>query len=218
MTTTISAPDAHTPTRTSRTWVAGAVAGALFPVVSFAQAFTRAGFDLRRHALSSLVLGDLGWLQTANFVATGVLAVVFAIGVRRSVAGPAGAATAGLVGTYGLGMVGGGLFVPDPALGWPVGAPAGLPEHLSVGATLHTCFAIAAFLSLIAAGFIAAGRFRRARGWAGYSAGSAVTTLVLTCLPWSADTASLRFAAGAVLISGWLVALSARLHRMAPGA
>src|SRR5262245_26918392 len=85
----------------------GVVAGVLFPVASFAQAFTRDGFDLRRHAISALSLGDIGLLQAANFVLTGVLALLAAVGIRMalhqgraSVAGPI------LVAIYGVGMIG----------------------------------------------------------------------------------------------------------------
>ncbi len=38
-----------------------------------AQAFTCPGFDLRRDAISILSLGDLGWIQVANFVVSGRL-------------------------------------------------------------------------------------------------------------------------------------------------
>ncbi|MEV4360455.1 DUF998 domain-containing protein [Nonomuraea sp. NPDC049625] len=195
----------------------GAVAGVLFPVVSFTQAFTRTGFDLRRHALSALTLGDLGWLQTANFVLTGLLACAFALGVRRAARpGVTGAAASLigpiLIGAYGVAMVGGGVFAPDPALGWPAGAPAGLPERLSTGSMLHTVFGATAFLSLIVAGLVFARRFA-SRGWMAYSVVSSLATFVLTVPPWGEDSASLRFAAGAVLISAWLAALSVRLGK-----
>ena len=35
------------------------------------QAFTRDGFDLRRHPISLLSLGEFGWIQVANFVVCG---------------------------------------------------------------------------------------------------------------------------------------------------
>ncbi|MER6000730.1 DUF998 domain-containing protein [Nonomuraea angiospora] len=210
------------PTTSSATGTAlllgcGAIAGILFPVVSFTQAFTRTGFDLRRHALSALTLGDLGWLQTANFALTGLLACAFALGVRRAARpGVAGAAASLigpiLIGAYGVAMVGGGVFAPDPALGWPAGAPAGLPELLSTGSMLHTVFGATAFLSLIVAGLVFARRFA-SRGWMTYSVVSSLATFVLTVPPWGEDSASLRFAAGAVLISAWLAALSVRLGK-----
>ncbi|MGQ5261055.1 DUF998 domain-containing protein [Micromonospora sp. ZYX-F-536] len=191
----------------------GTIAGLLFPALSFGQALTRSGFDLRRHALSSLTLGDLGWLQVVAFVGTGLLAVAFAVGLWRALR-PGRAGTLGplLVGVYGVAMVGGGIFVPDPALGWPPGAPAGLPEQASTGSILHTVCGAAAFLSLIAAGLLFARRFagQRRRGWAVYSAASGVVAFVLTALPWSEESASIRFAVGAVIISGWLVAVSWR--------
>lgn len=194
----------------------GMIAGLLFPVLSFGQAFTRSGFDLRRHALSALTLGDLGWLQFVAFVGTGLLALAFAVGLWRALR-PGRAGTAGpvLVGVYGVAMVGGGIFVPDPALGWPPGAPAGLPATASTGSILHTVCGAAAFLSLIAAGLLFARRFagQGRRGWAVYSAAGAVLAFVLTALPWSEESASIRFAVGAVIISGWLVALSWRARQ-----
>ncbi|WP_328373915.1 DUF998 domain-containing protein [Micromonospora zamorensis] len=212
MTTLTSVPE--TPLRRTRFLLGcGTVAGLLFPALSFGQAFTRPGFDLRRHALSALTLGDLGWLQVIAFVGTGLLAVAFAVGLRRALRpGRAGTAVPVLVGVYGVAMIGGGIFVPDPALGWPPGAPAGLPEQASTGSILHTVCGAAAFLSLIAAGLLLARRFagQGHRGWASYSAASAAVAFVLTTLPWSEGSASTRFAVAAVLISGWLVALSGR--------
>ncbi|MCO1594572.1 DUF998 domain-containing protein [Micromonospora sp. RHAY321] len=191
----------------------GTAAGLLFPALSFGQAFTRSGFDLRQHALSSLTLGELGWLQVVAFVGTGLLAVAFAVGLWRALR-PGRAGTVGpvLVGIYGVAMVGGGIFVPDPELGWPPGAPAGLPQQASTGSIVHTVCGAAAFLSLIAAGLLFARRFagQGRRGWAFYSAASGVVAFVLTALPWSEENASVRFAVGAVIISGWLVAVSSR--------
>jgi hypothetical protein len=41
----------------------GIIAGPLYAVVALAQALTRDGFDLSRHAWSLLVNGELGWIQ-----------------------------------------------------------------------------------------------------------------------------------------------------------
>ncbi|MDG4757497.1 DUF998 domain-containing protein [Micromonospora sp. WMMD710] len=191
----------------------GTVAGLLFPALSFGQAFTRSGFDLRRHALSSLTLGDLGWVQVIAFVGTGVLAVAFAIGLWRTLRpGRAGTVVPVLVAVYGVAMVGGGIFVPDPALGWPPGAPAGLPEQASTGSILHIVCGAAAFLSLSAAGLLLARRLvvEGRRAWAFSSAATGAAAFLLTAPPWSEESASIRFAVAAVLISGWLVAVSLR--------
>jgi Protein of unknown function (DUF998) len=80
----------------------GAVAGPLYVGVALLQVLTRDGFDLRRHPLSLLSLGDLGWVQIANFVVSGLLAIAFAVGSRR-VLHPGRAGTWGplLLGLYG---------------------------------------------------------------------------------------------------------------------
>src|SRR5256884_1637427 len=105
----------------------GGVAGPLFMVVALVQAFTRPGFGLRRHAISMLSLGDLGWVQITNFELTGLLAVALAIGMRRALH-PGRAGTWGplLMGAYGVGFIIAGVFRIDPALGFPPGAPPGV--------------------------------------------------------------------------------------------
>ena len=76
--TSVTAP------KTTRALLAcGVVSGPLFTVVAVVQVLTREGFDIRRHAISMLSLGDLGPIQIANFVGTGVLAIACAIGMRR---------------------------------------------------------------------------------------------------------------------------------------
>src|ERR1700716_865277 len=86
--------------------IAGVVAGPLFMVVGLAQAFTRPGFDLRRHALSMLSLGDLGWIQIANFVLTGLFTLALALGMRRALhPGRAGTWGPPLMAAYGIGFI-----------------------------------------------------------------------------------------------------------------
>jgi len=130
----------------------GVVAGPLFIVVALLQVLTRDGFDLSRHPLSLLSLGDLGWVQISNFVVSGLLSVAFAVGLRW-VLHPGRAGTWGplLVGAYGVGLIMGGVFVADPALGFPPGTPQGVPDQLSWHAVLHAIAPPMAFLSLIVA-------------------------------------------------------------------
>lgn len=197
----------------------GAAAGALFLVVSFAQVVTRSGFDLRVHPLSALSLGSLGWLQITNFLVTGILAIAFAAGIRRALH-PERAGTWGpiLVGAYGVGLVGAGVFVTDPGFGFPPGAPAGMPEQFSMNAILHALFAMVAFVSVALAGFVFARRFASVGQWtlAIYSVATGVVSVALTALPWSTDSASLRFAVGAVLTSAWLAVIAVQLRSRIP--
>ena len=67
------AATAQTTPATRALLTCGVVAGPLFVVVALLQSYTRDGFDLKRHPFSLLSLGDLGWIQIANFVIVGLL-------------------------------------------------------------------------------------------------------------------------------------------------
>jgi hypothetical membrane protein len=160
----------------------GAVAGPLFLLLVLAQDYTRAGFDPRRQPLSMLSLGELGWVQVANFVLTGLLDVAFAVGLRRAWrGGPGGTWAPPLIGAYGVGLVAAGVFRFDPAWGYPPGAPDGLPADPSVGYILHgTAFAVV-FVSLVAACFVFARAFA-ARGDRAWSTAAVAVGIALPAL------------------------------------
>jgi hypothetical protein len=199
--------------RTSALLACGVVAGPLYVVVALVQVLTRDGFDLSRHPLSLLSLGDLGWIQIANFVVAGLLAVGFAVGMRR-VLEPGRGRTWGplLVGAFGVGLIMGGVFVADPGAGFPPGAPAGAPEQLSWHGMLHAIAPPLAFLSLIVACFVFARRFaaRGQRGWAAYCAATGVALLGILAWP-NPDTVSVQLAVAVVLGFAWVSVLAARL-------
>ena len=128
----------------------GVVAGPLFLAVLMIQAFTREGFDLSRHPLSLLSLGDLGWIQIANFVVTGALFIACAIGMRRVLRpGRSGTWAPRLVGAFGVGLILAGVFTTDAGAGFPPGAPAGSPEQISWHGILHEVGFGLAFLGMI---------------------------------------------------------------------
>jgi hypothetical protein len=145
----------------------GVLAGPFYLVVSLAQAFSRDGFDLSRHAWSLLANGDLGWIQITNFVLTGLMTVAAAVGLHR--AGTPGRLAPALIAVYGASVVAAGIFRADPAQGFPVGAPE-TPEVTWHG-TLHFVAGGIGFLCLIVACFVLAGRLSRAgaRGLAWFS-------------------------------------------------
>jgi hypothetical protein len=195
--------------------VSGIVAGPLFIVVVLIQAFTRQGFDLVRLPLSLLSLGDLGWIQITNFVVDGLLAVACAVGMRRQLhPGLGGTWGPVLVGIYGAGLIAAGVFHPDPAFGFPPGAPAGTPLTMSWHSQLHGYAFDIAFLSLIVACFVFARRFVALRrwGWAAYSAVTGVVTPVLVVLGFANAPiiGVLFFGAGAITM-GWLALVATRL-------
>ncbi len=208
------AVSAGSPTKSTRRLLTyGVIAGPLFLIIGFIQAFARPGFDLQRHPLSLLSLGNLGWIQIINFVLAGVLFVASAFGMRR-VLYPGRGATWGplLIGVFGVGLIAAGVFVADPAFGFPPGAPEGAPDRLSWHGILHAVAAVVGFNSLIAASFVLASRFavQRQRGWALYSLITGVVVLVLSISP-NLSQNFLPFTIAAVLGFGWASATLARL-------
>jgi hypothetical membrane protein len=207
-------------TQTRRLLACGIVAGPLFLVVWFIQAFTRAGFDLTRHPLSLLSLGDLGWIQIVNFVVSGLLYVAFAVGMRR-VLHPGQSGTWGplLVGVFGAGLILAGIFTTDPGAGFPPGAPAGRPEQISWHGILHEIGFIAASLSCTAACFVLVRRFAalKRRGWVAACAATPVAVLLLVSWP-DPDGLSVRLVLGSALQFGFVAAIAARLLRGLPAA
>jgi len=147
------------------------LAGPLYLIVGLAQALTREGFDMRRHALSLLSNGDLGWIQIGNFLLSGILVIAGAVGLRRRLRGSRGGTWGPrfLIG-YGVGLIGAGVFVADPGSGFPPGTPM-QSVGMSTSGLLHFVFGGFGFYALIAACFVFALRFKihKVTSWAAYS-------------------------------------------------
>jgi hypothetical protein len=199
---------------TSALLACGAVAGPLFVAVALAQAATRAGFDLKRHPFSMLSLGDLGWIQVTNFVVTGVLFTASAVGMRRVLRrGRAGAWGPLLAGLFGVSLIGGGVFVADPALGFPIGAAQGPPESLSWHGMLHGVAFALGMAALIGSCFALARWFAAAgeRRWARYSVATAVAFVLLGGAGFGLG--DWRLVATAIVLGwGWVAIVAARLR------
>lgn len=177
-----AAPAHATSCQARRLLVAGIAAGPIFYGTAIAQMLTRAGFDVTRHPLSLLSLGEAGWIQAANFIVTGLLVLAGAVAFRQAMANAPGA-TSGplLIGLFGVGTALAGLFPPDPAFGFPPGAAPGVPTQMSVHSMLHGIGFDVAFLALIIATFVFARRYGTLslRGWRAYSMATGVVTTVL---------------------------------------
>ena len=210
-------------TSTTKTLLSyGVLAGPFYVAASLAQALTRDGFDLARHPWSLLSNGDLGWIQIANFVATGLMTIAFAVGLRRSLR-PGHAATWAprLVGAYGLSLVCAGAFVADPANGFPVGTPAG-PGAVSWHGMLHFVAGGVGFGCLIAACFVLARRFAAEgrRGWAACSRATGVAfAAAFVGIASGSPNALVNVAfVGAILVAwSWVSAVAAHLYGRARG-
>ncbi|MEU8382292.1 DUF998 domain-containing protein [Streptosporangium sp. NPDC048865] len=212
----------------------GAVAGPLFILVVVIQDYTRTDFDPRRQPLSMLSLGDLGWIQIANFVVTGLLNIAFAAGLWRALhprqdagqdtdrsAGRGGTWGPLLIGAYGTGLVAAGVFRFEPAWGYPPGAPRGLPENPGLSYVLHGAAFFVVFVSLVAACSVFTRHFaaRGERGWALYCAATGVALPALYVLAGALSDGgensrplSLLLRAIALLGWSWAAALAVRVR------
>lgn len=193
---------------------AGAVAGPLFIAVVVIQELTRTGFDAKRHPLSLLSLGDLGYVQIANFVLCGALALASAFGLRRVLhPGRAGTWAPILVGAYGTGLIWGGVFVADPAFGFPPGTPDGNPASMSWHGILHAIAPTIAGVAVIAVCFVFARRYAGLgrRGWAAYCVATAVLDIVLTAASFPLADYRLMLAGGAL---AWVAIAVVTAHQL----
>jgi hypothetical protein len=150
----------------------GALAGPLYVIAGLLQILFRSGFDIRRHALSLMSNGGLGWIQISSFILSGILVILGAWGLRRALTPDRGSAAGPLLlALYGVGLIGAGIFVADPMDGFPVGTPPGPPVSMSWHGPLHFTAGGIGFFGLIGATVVFAYRlFRRGEsGWAAWS-------------------------------------------------
>jgi hypothetical membrane protein len=158
-TITTAGPSDAAKTRALR--ACAAAAGPLFVVAGLVQALTRPGFNLTRDALSLLDDGSLGWIQAANFIVTGLLLIAASAALRRTItAGPGHRWAPRLLTITGAGLIGGGIFHPDPSGGFPPGTPPGVSAISSWHSVLHQVSGSAAFLALIIFCIILGRRYR----------------------------------------------------------
>ncbi|MFF0306001.1 DUF998 domain-containing protein [Streptosporangium sp. NPDC004379] len=203
----------------NRLLMCGVIAGPLFLATVLVQALTREGFDVTRHPLSLLSLGNAGWVQIANFTVTGALYVACAAGLRRALRpGRAGTWGPPLVGVLGVGLVMGGVFLTDAGAGFPPGAPAGAPEITWHGA-LHGAGAMVAFTGMSVGCLVFARRFAALRRWGWVTACAATAVAVLALSSWpDPEGMSVRLLLASAILFGFVAALAIRVTRGLPDA
>lgn len=214
LTAVAAATPQRPPSRPSRLLLAGLLAGPLFTATYLLAPLLRHdGYSVARDPVSSLALGPPGWLQITNFVVCGLLTLLFALGLRRSLQpGPGSRTVPLLVAIWGAGLIGAGAFLTDP-----------LDGPVTWHGQLHDlAFSLPAFVALTAA-MPAAALARRSAWFATCSALSGVafaTLFVLATLgfsgtdPW-ADAAGLwqRWCLSVGWL--WLAVLAAHRRRAA---
>ena len=190
----------------------GVVAGPFYVVVGLALAVTRPGFDLTRHPLSVLMLGEHGWMQRVNLMLSAVMVLAAAYGVLRTVRNGRGLAMATLTGVYGGCMVLSALFPPDPVGGFPAGTE---PGTVSTSGVLHLLFGAIGFVALAAAASAYA-RWCRSKGETSRSRfGAGCATVILLGFGGGAMLAQSAAGTGLLwlaVLAGWLWLATASAH------
>src|SRR4051794_37435661 len=123
-----------------------------------------------------------------------------------------------LIGVFGVGLLGAGVFVADPMGGFPPGTPPGRPAHVTLHGTGHFVTAAIGFLGLLIACALFARHFRRSgeRSLARSSASTGVVFLAAFVGIASGSTAApvvVGFWIGVIVAFAWLSVLCVRLRR-----
>jgi hypothetical protein len=196
----------------------GVVAGPLYLGLGVGQALLRDGFDFRRHALSHLANGPFGWVQSANFILSGLLVVAAAVGIARA-PGIGFRWASRLLAVYGVAVFLAGFFRADPVPGFPPGTPETAAATMTTRGVLHFAVGGVGFVALAAACLLAARAFgRRGQRSAAYLSAAAGLVVVAgffgpVYLP------SIPAAIGALWIAvvvgwTWLAATSVHFYRV----
>jgi hypothetical protein len=161
----------------------GVVGPLLFVIVFTIESATRPDYNPFRSMVSELSLSEYGWQQIANFLASGTLVLAFSLGVRRVFQSGTGSTWGPRwLAVTGLGLLVAGVFVCDPGLAYPAGAPAGLPVGGTWQNTLHSVGGAMVFFSLPAALLTFARRFATDPSWKPWTTPTvAATVLAFAC-------------------------------------
>lgn len=149
-----------------------------------------------------MATGSRGWLQTINFVVSGLLITAAAPGLYR--AAPSGWLAAAIA-VFGLALVASGIFPMDPMRGYPPGTPAGTPTTTSRRHDLHDSAGALVFTSLPVAAVVAAVTLDDT-GWVVYSAVTAAVFGVAAgrfASAWEADDPRTGLFQRAAIVPGW---------------
>lgn len=141
----------------------GILGSALFAIVNFSFSAISPDYDLARQSLSDLELGRYGWIQSANFIVTGMFILAYAWGLRKEMVSGTGAVSVPL-----LQLVLGCAFIAQGAIG-----------HF------HVIPAVMVFTSIMIGFFILSRRFaadERWANWAGYTNITAIIMIVFFAL------------------------------------
>jgi hypothetical membrane protein len=114
----------------------GTIACPLFVIIFLIEGTLRPEYSQLRHPVSSLSIGESGWIQVTNFIITGLLLLAFAFAMKSK-----------LIGSVAIGLIGAGIFSTDPVYGYPEDQPLRLAQFTMHG-HLHDLFSLPVFICL----------------------------------------------------------------------
>ncbi len=126
----------------------GVLGGMIFILTSILQSLFRDDYFGMRYPVSSLSIGDYGWIQIVNFLVAGILCCLFARGLYLALQPYSRSLwTPFLVFAVGIGLAGAGIFPTDPVYGYPPSAPLILSQYTFSG-YMHEAFSVFVFVGL----------------------------------------------------------------------
>jgi hypothetical protein len=201
----------------------GVIVCPLFILTVLIQGSIRSDYNPYKYPLSSLSIGDQGWVQIANFIITGLLIILFSVGLKRIFNSEKEKFHAPLLMMLvGIGLTGAGIFVTDPVFGYPENQPLILKQFTFHG-HLHDAFSMLVFICLPWMCFAFRKQFSSTgkKGWAGYSAFTGftmITAFILASMgfkqfPGFVDLAGASQRLCIVIGGTWITLLSLHLMR-----
>jgi hypothetical protein len=160
--------------------ICGAISGIIFTLSWMIQEAFKVGYNPLMVPISSLAIGELGWIQSATFLISGVTLIFFAYGlekIRKNKGFSKWIVIFLAIG--GIGLIGAGCFVTDPMNGFPPGTSETALETTLTG-TLHQLFSILLFIGLPVAMALFSKYFLKVknRKWWIYSVSSAILFII----------------------------------------
>jgi hypothetical protein len=155
------------PSLRRRLWYALIGAG-VFNLVAIVQSLLRPGYDAWQQSVSSLSLGQNGWIQVTSFIFFGAAVISTVAPWRRILAGGRGAKSYPVLTLLsGISLVLCGILKQDPAPGYD---PEGLRlTNPTLPGSLHLFFAGIGALSSIIGLIVIARRFAQTQLWRGWN-------------------------------------------------
>lgn len=156
------------------------IAPILFVVSFIIQGIFKQGYNSLRHPISSLSLGENGWIQDLTFIITGTLIVLFSVGIKLT---SKDRPLFYLMTLVGIGIFASGIFTTDALFGYPTDH-SNLSKEFTIHGMLHSISALLVFIGLPILCFRMSNHFisKNKKIWKYYSIATGITMLFLFLL------------------------------------